>query len=264
MKKFLPALGLVILASTCCAPAVAPTAAAPVVDLRTHAERAEDKSVALLDDGAVNCSGVWLSHDRILTAYHCVKSAGKPPVITSLDDLLNGIADHATPDLFSQIIASWTPVGQIVHYADKPGSLSDPVKAYPAMVDRVDTGNDLALLDAFGDTPRHDFARLGSYELHDGDELDIVGSMNGMPFTYSHGYVSGTRKPLGTEGDQYKRLILNAQLWFGDSGGGAFDQNGDLAGILDEIIPPVRGPQFELLGVAIHKDTLKEFLGPQG
>lgn len=241
-----------------CHPCTPPASATTAVDLRTHAERDEDRSVALLVDGEPSCAGVWLSENRILTAYHCVRDAGH----VNGDSLEGLLEELGVPP---SILPKWPgPIGQMTQYTDKAGALSKPIIAYTAMIDRIDEGDDLALLLPASVMPPHDFAGLGSYVLHDGDEIDVVGSPGGEAFQFTHGYVSGTRDPIGTEHDKFKRLVLDVRGWFGNSGGGVFDVNGDVAGIFDEEIclstKDGSGAVVPVLGVAIHKDTIREFL----
>src|SRR5271166_2586051 len=143
MKYLVAALLLVLSA---CRPAVAP----PAMDLRTAAERAEDRSVALLSqdsdgDWHPSCSAVWISSDRILTAYHCIRNAGKPKDLDSLWGLPFG--------------ALWDPTGHEVGYTDRQGSTFTPIGRYVAKVLATDEHDDLAVLSAELLRPmHHDFA----------------------------------------------------------------------------------------------------------
>jgi S1-C subfamily serine protease len=184
-------------------------------DPRTSAERAEDRSVSLLDweDSHPNCGGAWVSRTEILTARHCVEDNGKP--VNPMADLFRALGVEV-PEWGEG--PEWDATGQAEYYHVK-----NDTKKYPAMIVKMDAKHDLALLVA-EDPPPHDYAHIRLAPLHDGQELDVVGDTVGLEFSYSRCVVGAAVR------DGWK-LQVAGPVFFGNSGGGAFDSSGDLVGI---------------------------------
>lgn len=184
------------------------------------------------------CSAVWVSQDVMLTAAHCVDDIGKPADDSSDEDptkqlrrllqmLQNGQDPREEP--------KWDPTGQTVHYSVR-GDITPKTKAFhSAKVLAVDWNNDISLLTA--DSPGvHPFAPLRQDPIHDGEELHIVGHPAGMWWTYVHGYVAAQRPEYEDHaGHKYPVIQVTAPIWFGNSGGGAYDVDGNLVGMADSI-----------------------------
>lgn len=186
------------------------TPPASSADSRTSAERAEARSVAIVSGGKAHCGGVWLSKSLILTAAHCVQTENEAQKV--LEAL--GVEVHQ-PSL----------IGSEADYAVKEG-LRNGV-SHSAKVMAADTDVDLALLMA-DIPPEHEYARVSQREdIHDGEELDVVGSTAGLAFTYSRCYVGAQRKDY---------LQVSGPVFLGNSGGGAFDDRGELVGIAHHMI----------------------------
>jgi len=248
MRRITALFALLVLAacSVCCRPSAVPTANA--------AERAEAMSVALAsidEDGEAraDCGGVWIDQYTILTAFHCVADLGRPPVTDLLEQLLQGLGDSVPPELRTWT-AVWDPTGQ-----PEPYFLKGDKVTKRAVVAYFDRKLDLALLEDVNPPP-HAVAHLGRTCLRDGEEVDVVGSPSGFAFSYSHGYISSTID--GAPGKQFKTLEIAAPIWFGNSGGGAFDANGDLAGIADYMASSGHG--VAPMGFFIHRDVVRDFL----
>lgn len=204
----------------------------------TSAESAEDKSVALVHyvdaDGEdvphllatemkPYCTGVWVGQNQILTAAHCVAGLAKPE--------------------------GTDPTGRPLKYSRK-----DEVVlrlSHDAFVEKFDDKHDLALVRT-GLSGLHEIAHLELGEIHDGDEVHIVGQTLGLWFSYCHGFIASTRE---AEDDSPKVFQISAPVWFGNSGGGAFDADGRLVGIASYIRR--NGPE---LAFFVHRDVIKEFL----
>jgi len=227
--------------TACCNHTVEPSKL--YVDQRSQAERDEDKSVAILSDksGKPKCGGVWVSSNQVLTAGHCVASAGMPPGWT----------------IFNEKV--WDPLGYPVRIAMRSGE-DDTM-----LVTKIDRDVDLALLTmAVGDSPLiHEVALLASGVIHDGDPVDVIGSMAGLSFTYSRCYVAHTREPdVSEDGDEkgFKTLQLTGPVWYGNSGGGAFDMSGQLIGIADYMRGSADGDVVPSLSFFQHRDVLAKIL----
>ncbi len=167
-----------------------------------------------------NCAGVWISKTLILTANHCVD-------------------EH--PPNFQYVM---------------PGDLDDK-KTREALLLATDKKVDLALLIANPeDLPEHNIAKLSEDPIITGDPIHVVGHTAGYPWTYSYGFVSAIRDSMfGPSAFDTKVVQISAPVWMGNSGGGAFDVNGQLVGICSWVSK--NGPQLTFF---IHRDIVKSFL----
>jgi len=169
-----------------------------------------------------SCTGVWVSKGLLLTAAHCVDDDSAP------------VFRYATEKDFEKM------------------------QARPALLIARSKEKDLALLVTDPSTrPEHEIAAIEESSVPStGDVVDIVGHPVGYTWTYTRGYVSAIRDnakgPLTTE---MKILQISAPIWMGNSGGGAFNEKGNLIGICSWISK--NGPQ---LAFFIHIDEIKTFL----
>ena len=190
-------------------------------------EKIEKTTVALIginESGSITpyCSGVWVSEDKILTAQHCINKGGS----LSIDE--------------SEIV---------ILFQD----FKDQEKlARLATVTASDSDNDLALIKAANPPKDHPVAQVVKNEIWDGQKVAIVGHTSGLWWSYSEGVVSSTRIDVG----KFSKLLqISSPAWFGNSGGGAFDENGNLVGVCSWIM--VKSPMVTFF---IHQDVIKEFL----
>ena len=237
--------------TACCGHTTA-IVAAPVVDARNLAERAEAKSVALLnpESGGAMCGGVWVSEYEVLSAFHCVKNLGRP---VQAEDMLEQLLESLG---MPGVAPLWDPTGQALQYMVKDGS-KDVV-----VVERFDRNHDLALLRVKDPVkmPAHDVASVSMREIRDGDPVDVVGSTGGMPLTYSRCYVASVREPIPeAEGKGFKTVQLSGPVYAGNSGGPAFDSGGGLIGIDDFMKVDSNGP-IPGMSFFVHRDIVKVFL----
>ena len=93
--------------------------------------------------------------------------------------------------------------------------------AFPSSVLRFDLDEDLALLYA-PVAPPHTTPSIALASPALGDEVDIMGHPAAITWTLARGWVSAYRDGA---------MQLSAPVFFGNSGGGAFDRWGDLVGI---------------------------------
>lgn len=185
-------------------------------------ERLEDKTIALTDinkegNMAPYCSGVWVGKNKILTAAHCVDD--KPVAFYMVKD-----------DIGADIVRM-------------------------AVKLRVDENSDLALLMADPETtPAHRTAELSKEKPWAGQKIYIEGHTASMWWTFSEGVVSSNIRTVFEDG-KTPAIQISAPAWFGNSGGGAFDDNGDLVGLCSWL--SVKGPNLTFF---VPNDELKEFL----
>lgn len=187
--------------SLCCAPNRPPLSQDRITE-------ASADTVALMvarDDGSGYrplCAGVWVSEEWILTANHCV-----------MDDT-DGIE---------------LPVATMHYISDRD---SDVVyQERDSDVVYRDVEHDLALLRA-KTWPVHRFAPVASASPRVGTELHVFGHPLGFLWTYTTASVAAVNvTDPRLSGGPY--LILQGAATHGNSGGGAFDNQGRLVGICD-------------------------------
>jgi len=206
------------------------------------------------------CTGVWVSANVILTAEHCIDDIGKPAdakppldataILKQMIDQINGVTTAPPPQL-----TEWTPVGQPVIYSTR-GDIADSQQTYhDSACIAVDMYNDLALI-RVKDPGDHPIAHLMSTTPSPGDEVHIIGMPSGMWWTYTHGYVSGhLSEYTNNEGKPHDYVQVSAAVFFGNSGGPAFNAAGDLIGTADSFKRNV--PDISLF--TCH-DTIRGFL----
>lgn len=163
-------------------------------------------------DLRVFCTGVWVSSAEILTAGHCSESAQE---------------DGNFPEA----------VGTLVFYStadEVPSDPSEPPTAHHlAIVVAHDHEHDLSLLRVRGTYPGHDTAQLAPALPPQGAELYFMGQPSKLYWTFVRGMVAANRANMNTGdlGFSGPFTQVTAPIWFGNSGGGAFDANGNLVGI---------------------------------
>jgi len=138
-----------------------------------------------------------------------------------------------------------SPDGYIVtndHVANQAVSLEIIMgdgKAYPAKIIGTDSRTDLALLKVDG---RNDFpyVRFSQSEVHVGDWVVAMGNPFGLGGTVTAGIVSARGRNIGEEPyDDF--LQIDAPVNRGNSGGPAFNQDGEVAGVNTAIYSPSGG-----------------------
>ena len=215
-------------------------ALAPDIEGRAQAARAAQASVVVKSsqDGEGRCGGTFVAAGAVLTAYHC------------LGNLLNGSSSAAV----------------LVETADGRSSR--------ATLGQYWVGWDLAILVV--DLPGR-VAQLAP-DVAVGEAVWLVGAPAGENFMVSKGVVSQVRvgafvnEPktvlIGT--DQQQILAVDALTWQGNSGGGLFNQDGQLVGVAVRILvvswassktpgePLFRQATY---GYAVGVDTIRKALG---
>lgn len=186
------------------------TPAAPAQSHVSTPSLLTDMTVTLAIDGSV-CSGVWVSPRHILTASHCLESL-----------------EH----------------GDVAEYATK-SDLEGSVRRI-AILNSIDAENDLGLLFALV-PPAHGIATLGG-DVEQGACVQGMGSPLGLWFTYTQGVVSSIRHMDLGNGERLW-IQSTAPVSPGSSGGGLFDTEGRLVGIVNSVY-----------GTASHGQALNMFV----
>lgn len=182
-------------------------------------DQVERQSVALLEttnDPAkpyqIYCGAVWIGPTKLLTARHCITDVIKGDL-----HYLLGVK----PD-WQQLPGNFIP---FVNY-------NDDLKSYHwAMIVAYDSTNDLALLEVVDG--QHSFAPLTKSNGVRGEEIHIIGHTQRLPFNYFPGIVSAPSRDMSSyfEGEPTIVMHITAPIGPGNSGGGAFNEGGELIGI---------------------------------
>lgn len=203
----------------------------------------EDMTVALVNgregERVAYCAGVWAGDKKIITAGHCVETAGRM------------VAEVAPWE-------EYNPVGDVVMFVNHSDAKDEEVpqdKVWLGIVEKFDVKLDLAVVRPMGETSAHRIAKLIAEPINAGQSLHIVGHTVGMTWSYSRGYVANSRKIEGPSSIEMKTIQVSAPVWMGNSGGGAFDSEGHLVGICSWI--NTRAPNIAFF---IHHDELVNFL----
>lgn len=218
-------LGVVASLLVACASATpSPSARPPVKSLEL-----ESQTVALYtqDGEAPRCTAVWVDDHKILTAAHCISDDAEDPIF------------YATRTEYQ-------------------GAFRKPTLHSMALL-KADEKADLALYEtgAF-DTPAHVTAVLASSTPAVGAPLHFMGHSAGLAWSYKHGYVAFYREAdfRPVEGKTGPWLQVSAPIFHGDSGGGAFNEYGELVGIASFMASRV-----PLACFFVERGTIAKFVG---
>lgn len=238
----------------------------------------DDKDTTVTTGYRPFCTGVWVDEKHILTANHCVegeqewqqerldkrKEASKeaPKTLQELFQKLFGGGGVEEGDTVEKM-------GLKIHYIvekEVMGVAAEPSAWHLSKVVGFDAAHDLALLEAQGGLlPPHKVARVATEAPALLEHVNIVGHQTGLYWTYMDGKVAAYR-----DADHYKRLTAGSDkeskgpymqvmspVFYGNSGGGAFNDYGDLVGIAVRIS---RAPEVSFF---VHLDSIRSFLQSQ-
>lgn len=231
---------LLAIGSGCCASTKAIITPQTTDEVNEEAvNKMQDSTVALVrgskGEREAYCGGVWIEHDTILTAAHCVEMEGRSILETPPWEEYNPIGD---------IIA-------FMNYSD----IDNEENVWIGVVNQHDKNRDLATLQVLGNSSKHSIAKILKKDVNSGKILHVMGHPAGIVWTYTRGYVAKIRKVNVADESNVKVVQVSAPIWFGNSGGGAFDSDGNLVAICSLI--NTRAPNISFF---IHKDEILEFL----
>lgn len=190
-----------------------------------------DSTVALMmrdkdGDWRVFCTGVWVGDGEIATAHHCVQAVAN--ILAS-----KGADEEAKSEKVDVDV-----LGVKIHYivqSEVEGIEEEPSGVHLAKVVMDDSHHDVSLLKAVGgNVPKHDLAVLASRMPGVGDKIEVIGHVKGMYWTYVEGNVSAYRDGLPERYIDITGPFMQyaAPVYFGNSGGGVFNKDGELVGIV--------------------------------
>jgi hypothetical protein len=233
------------------------------------------------------CTAVWVGNESILTAAHCVRGyvkekrqaavmqalldQGIPPLLIviilghvdldsvdltdeTLNPIVRGMAEIAkTVPLVdpSTTLIPFIVQGEVTNIGEAPSTL------HYSLASAVNTSQDLALLTVYGPHVEHEVVSLADNTPLVGESVAIIGQASGHYWTYRVGVVSAYRHRISVMPLDGPFLQISADLVPGDSGGGTFNQRGQLVGINSFVSPALVG------GFCIHLETIRGFLAGQ-
>lgn len=218
------------------------------------------------------CTGVWVDETHIMTADHCAKAVQRNEqkrLDKRKEDSLNQGEPKTLQELFARLFGGMqanTEVDKIeekglsVHYIQENEVVEvgkEPSAWHLSKVLAFDDAHDLALLEVVGKAvPAHKVAKLAAETPALGETVHIVGQPVGMYWTYIQGNVAAYRGAEMMKGkdDKGPWMQVAAPVYYGNSGGGAFNDFGELVGIADWIKD---APEMSFF---IHVDTMRSFL----
>jgi len=167
----------------------------------------ESRTVALVtDDGSGKlkpyCSGVWIDGEKFLTAAHCVNNKLLSFYMTK-EDLEAG------------------------------NTLSDGTLKLASLI-KISERDDLALFLVPNKISKEPI-QISKDDPWVGMRLHIIGHTSGMWWSYIEGLISASTKSTINE-NRVGSIQVSAPVWMGNSGGGAFDEQGRLVGLCSWMI----------------------------
>ncbi len=193
------------------------------------------------------CTGVWVDSIHMLTADHCVEMVLEH--MQAVQDAKEKAWLEAPPcegvalmfglceshDAMEHRVLDMHDINiyyLVYHEVNDKGG--DPSAVHLSHVLNTDKLHDLALLEAYGTVlPSHAVAKIAKKDPSELTPLVLVGHPKGYYWTFLNASVAGYRGNMGVyEGSPYMQ-VQGPGATNGNSGGGAFDMEGQLVGLAD-------------------------------
>jgi serine protease Do len=142
----------------------------------------------------------------------------------------------------------------VVNNAQSIEVATDNGKTYTAKVIGTDAKTDLALIKVEGGSGNFPYVKFADHTPRIGDWVIAVGNPYGLSGTVTAGIVSARGRDIGT-GPYDDFIQIDAPINKGNSGGPAFDENGNVVGVTTAIYSPSGGSIG--IGFAIPAETVK-------
>ena len=157
-------------------------------------------------------------------------------VYEDAQNVVVGIGDPATGRIGGAVLVSSNRAVTSLHIVQESTDVVVRFKSGRVFAGKVlvrDKDNDLALIHIESDTP-HPVARIDLGPLELGQDIFMIGHPNGLHWSLSKGYVMySTERPVKFDGENATHVIQADITGFsGSSGGGMFNEKGDLIGIV--------------------------------
>ena len=205
-----------------------------------------DQTNFIVNEG---CAGtlIDLERKRILSAEHCVKSLTR--IVE--EEILK---EDGTVEKIKRYYRAPLEVAQIVR--DDNGNITGQVN-YRAKILRTKVDRDLALIEIQGNIQNTQAAKVAT-EITRGEPVYIVGNPLGLNNNLTKGVISHVKRELlGLGGYDNSRVFtqIDGGVWFGNSGGGVFNEDGELLGVAVIVYRPAPHIAF-----AVDLDDINAFL----
>lgn len=216
-----------------------------------------------------SCAGVFVAPQKILTAKHCLEPylPYKKVDISTTDasELLKILVlidqqhkDLEKLDIFQK---DWSKVNEIKVPIKLYNQLNENFyenqtpEPYFANVLALDSNNDLALITVINNV-NHEYVSISENNIFLGQKTHVIGHPASLEYTYHQGFVSGERfKPFENKIQHY--LQISSPIFNGNSGGGVFDNSGNLLGICSVFLRDA--PQISYF---VHVNEIRKFVKP--
>lgn len=224
-----------------------------IIDAATIAlvEKNED------NDFQVTCGGIWITQYQFISAFHCVSDIVLPSIEISSDGML--IFKEADETMYVGKTVSYVSSQRLKRSDRQYHQPIDVINVSDAIIIATDRDHDLVMIQTVDhfDAIIHQAlpVRKPYNELLIGERVHILGHTAGYPFTYINGVVSAERDSNGPFKKKIHVIQINASVWFGNSGGAAFDMNGNIVGIASFIRKDVPNMSF-----FIHFNVINQFI----
>ncbi len=249
----------------CCSHVIAPTPA-------NRAELISDETVALVrsdgEDTHTYCAGTWVARDVFLTANHCIHGLAEMTVIEQI--VAQARAKGASEEDIALIVAiaksglvelpaideMSLPISFIIH-DEVVGVGENPTAVHQARVLAQSPSTDLALVQALN-VPAHKVAALAKKTPAVGEHIYTMGHPIGLFWSFMEGTVSAYHDHLAPAKKKDPLLQISMPIFYGNSGGGVFNDFGELVGVVSFMPPKVPN-----VGFCVHLDSIRGFLAGQ-
>jgi len=195
------------------------------------------------------CAGVWVAKNKILTAHHCSVAAALDPDAYEMfgEEAQLGIIGINGMEVKYASNEDYNP--RVVNGKQITGD-------HRAKIIKSDPDQDLSLLETEDEFEA--YAMVSKTQIWNGMSVHAVGHPLGLLYTQTVGTVSSEMRI--TKFDDAQKLPtlflqVSSPVYKGNSGGGLFDDDGQLIGICSRIAGGI--PHLALF---IHRDSLAKFL----
>ncbi len=190
------------------------------------------------------CGGVYVDQTHVLTAYHCAIAATQPAEVVAL---LEQLGLDAFP----------SPAGKHVRFATHADWVTAKfdeakVKHRDGWFSAVDVKNDLALITT--KERAASWSNVRAADLVVGEAVFTVGHPVGLDYSLARGYVAALRRHVPGMTALYTQVDMTTNP--GNSGGGLFDDSGNLVGLMS-----TSADRFQGLSFFVSLDKIRALVG---
>jgi len=131
---------------------------------------------------------------------------------------------------------------------------------YPVDIIKTDENNDLALLKVYTNDSKLEEIKLAKNTPKKGDTIYTVGNPMGSERNISKGILSNYIEFISEKNNLRKFYIVDALTIFGNSGGGLYNEYGELIGVPSNVPTYGFGSAVTNMGMCIELGTIKDFI----